>query len=307
MVQMEKGIFRSVTGQRLDRRLWKGEGAPKAVVQLVHGMAEHIDRYDAPARALAEAGYVVVGHTHLGHGPKAEVKGHFGDEHGWANLVADVHTLRTQTQAYFPGVPYFILGHSMGSFVTRCYLIDHGEGLAGAILSGTGYFAPATVKAALAAANLVCLFGGAGKPSPLIDKLAFGSSNKPFAPNRTAFDWLSRAEDEVDRYLADPFCGFLFTGAGYRELFRGLNRLNRLGDLKRMNPDMPVLFFAGDHDPVGSMGKGVKRVADQFRGAGMKHVSVRLYPDGRHEMFNELNRQEVYDDVIAWLDHQLEQ
>lgn len=307
MVQMEKGIFRSVTGQRLDRRLWKGEGAPKAVVQLVHGMAEHIDRYDAPARALAEAGYVVVGHTHLGHGPKAEVKGHFGDEHGWANLVADVHTLRTQTQAYFPGVPYFILGHSMGSFVTRCYLIDHGEGLAGAILSGTGYFAPATVKAALAAANLVCLFGGAGKPSPLIDKLAFGSSNKPFAPNRTAFDWLSRAEDEVDRYLADPFCGFLFTGAGYRELFCGLNRLNRLGDLKRMNPDMPVLFFAGDHDPVGSMGKGVKRVADQFRGAGMKHVSVRLYPDGRHEMFNELNRQEVYDDVIAWLDHQLEQ
>lgn len=307
MVQMEKGIFRSVTGQRLDRRLWKGEGAPKAVVQLVHGMAEHIDRYDAPARALAEAGYVVVGHTHLGHGPKAEVKGHFGDEHGWANLVADVHTLRTQTQAYFPGVPYFILGHSMGSFVTRCYLIDHGEGLAGAILSGTGYFAPATVKAALAAANLVCLFCGAGKPSPLIDKLAFGSSNKPFAPNRTAFDWLSRAEDEVDRYLADPFCGFLFTGAGYRELFRGLNRLNRLGDLKRMNPDMPVLFFAGDHDPVGSMGKGVKRVADQFRGAGMKHVSVRLYPDGRHEMFNELNRQEVYDDVIAWLDHQLEQ
>lgn len=307
MIEMEKGIFRSVTGQRLDRRLWKGEGAPKAVVQLVHGMAEHIDRYDAPARALAEAGYVVVGHTHLGHGPKAEVKGHFGDEHGWANLVADVHTLRTQTQAYFPGVPYFILGHSMGSFVTRCYLIDHGEGLAGAILSGTGYFAPATVKAALAAANLVCLFGGAGKPSALIDKLAFGSSNKPFAPNRTAFDWLSRAEDEVDRYLADPFCGFLFTGAGYRELFHGLNRLNRLGDLKRMNPDMPVLFFAGDHDPVGSMGKGVKRVADQFRGAGMKHVSVRLYPDGRHEMFNELNRQEVYDDVIAWLDHQLGQ
>ena len=307
MVEMEKGVFRSVTGQRLDRRLWKGDGQPKAVVQLVHGMAEHIDRYDAPARALAEAGYAVVGHTHLGHGPKAELKGYFGDEHGWANLVADVHTLRTQTEAYFPGVPYFILGHSMGSFVTRCYLIDHGEGLAGAILSGTGYFAPATVKAALAAANLVCLFGGTRKPSPLIDKLAFGASNKPFTPARTAFDWLSRADDTVDRYIADPLCGFLFTGSGYRELFRGLNRLNRLDDLKRMNPDMPVLFFSGDHDPVGGMGAGVKRVADQFRAAGIRSVSVHLYPEGRHEMFNEVNREDVYNDVIAWLDQQLAQ
>lgn len=307
MIEMEKGTFRSVTGQRLDRRLWRPEGEPRAVVQLVHGMAEHIDRYDAPARALAEAGFAVVGHTHLGHGPKAALKGHFGDEHGWANLVEDVHALRLQTQAFFPGLPYFILGHSMGSFVTRCYLMDHGEGLAGAILSGTGYFAPAMVKAALAAANLVCLFGGARKPSALIDKLAFGASNKAFAPARTPFDWLSRDEAQVDKYIADPNCGFLFTGSGYREMFRGLNRLNRLGDLKRMNPDLPVLFFSGDHDPVGSMGKGVNRVAEQFRAAGLHNVSVHLYPEGRHEMFNELNGEDVYADVVVWLNHQLEE
>lgn len=128
MVTMEKGIFRSVTGQKLDRRLWKGEGTPKAVLQLVHGMAEHIDRYDAPARALAEAGFVVVGHTHLGHGGKADTLGHFGKEHGWQNLIDDVHSLRIATQSYYPGVPYFILGHSMGSFVTRCYLMEHSEG-----------------------------------------------------------------------------------------------------------------------------------------------------------------------------------
>ena len=301
MVTMEKGTFRSCTGQKLDRRLWKSEKPVRGVVQLVHGMAEHIDRYDASARALAEAGFVVVGHTHLGHGPQAPMKGHFGDEHGWQNLVDDVHALRTQTQQYYPNVPYFILGHSMGSFVTRCYLIEHSEGLAGAVLSGTGYFSQGTVAAALAASNLACLFGGARKPSPLIDKLAFSSSNKPFAPARTSFDWLSRDEEQVDKYIADPYCGFLFTGAGYREMFRGLKRLNRLEDLKKMNPRMPVLFFSGDHDPVGSMGKGVEKVARQFRQAGMQDVTVHLYEEGRHEMFNEINHHEVEDDLVMWL------
>ncbi len=302
MVTMEKGTFRSVTGQKLDRRLWKGEGAPRGVVQLVHGMAEHIDRYDAPARALAEAGFAVVGHTHLGHGSKAETLGHFGNENGWDNLVEDVHSLRLATQKIYPGVPYFILGHSMGSFITRCYLMRYSGGLAGAILSGTGYYATSTVNMGLTVANLVCLFGGADKPSSLINKLAFSSSNKPFAPNRTEYDWLTRRNDVVDQYIADPFCGFLFTGRGYRDLFRGLKRLTHTKDLELIRKDLPILLFSGDHDPVGSMGKGVNRVAEQYRHAGLTDVSVELYPDGRHEMFNEENAVQVIADLIAWLE-----
>lgn len=307
MVTCEKGTFPSVTGQELDCRLWLPEGEIRGVVQFVHGMAEHIDRYDAPARALAEAGYAVAGHTHLGHGEKAAILGHFADKNGWQDLIEDVHALRCRTQARFPGLPYFILGHSMGSFVTRCYLIDHGEGLTGAVLSGTGYFPPATVHAGLALANVICLFGGARKPSNLINQVAFSASNKPFAPARTPFDWLNRVDAEVDKYIADPYCGFVFTASGYRDLFRGLDRLNRLDDLKRMPKELPVLFFSGGNDPVGSMGTGVNRVADQFRDAGMKNVTVRLYEGGRHEMFNEMNREEVYRDLTEWLSAHLPQ
>lgn len=304
-IACEKGTFPSVTGQELDCRMWLPEGKPKAVIQLVHGMAEHIDRYDAPARALAEAGYLTVGHTHLGHGPRAKQLGYFGAEHGWQNLIDDVHTLRQRVQKEYGGIPYIILGHSMGSFVTRCYLQEHGEGLAAAILSGTGYFSKGTVFSALALTNLVCLTGGTRKPSKLVDKAAFSASNKAFAPNRTPMDWLCRDNAVVDAYIADPYCGFLFTGSGYRDMFRGLKRLTDEEALKRMPKDLPVLFFSGDRDPVGGMGEGVKRVAEQFRAAGLKDVTVRLYPDGRHEMLNEINREQVYQDVIDWADQRI--
>lgn len=301
MIEMIKSAFPSVTGQQLACRMWLPETAPRAVIQLVHGMAEHIDRYDAPARAFAQAGFLVVGHTHLGHGEDAPTLGHFGKTDGWQHLIDDVHALRQHTQADYPGVPYVILGHSMGSFVTRCYLQQHAEGLTAAILSGTGYFGKGVVCAGLTLANLVCAFGGAEKPSKLIDRIAFGANNKPFAPARTAVDWLSRDEVQVDRYAADPYCGFLFTGAGYRELFRGLNRLTDKTALRRMPKELPVLFFSGDHDPVGGMGGGVRRVAEDFRAAGMADVTVRLYEGGRHEMFNEVNRDEVAADVIQWV------
>ena len=300
MAACEKFTFSSTAGPALDARLWRPEGAPRAVVQLVHGMAEHMDRYDPVARRLNRAGLAVIGHTHLGHGPRAQRQGYFADHDGWQRLIDDVHRLRGIAQEQFPGLPYLMLGHSMGSFVTRCYLQEHGEGLAGAMLSGTGHFDRKTVTAALAAANLVCLLGGARKPSALIDRLAFGGYNKPFAPCRTDFDWLSRAEAEVDKYVADPYCGFLFTGSGYRELFRGLKRLTDLEALKRMPPELPLLLFSGDSDPVGGMGRGVEQVAREMRDAGMEHVEVRLYPGGRHEILNETNRDEVVRDVIIF-------
>ena len=300
MAACEKFTFSSTAGPALDARLWRPEGAPRAVVQLVHDMAEHMDRYDPVARRLNRAGLAVIGHTHLGHGPRAQRQGYFADHDGWQRLIDDVHRLRGIAQEQFPGLPYLMLGHSMGSFVTRCYLQEHGEGLAGAMLSGTGHFDRKTVTAALAAANLVCLLGGARKPSALIDRLAFGGYNKPFAPGRTDFDWLSRADAEVDKYVADPYCGFLFTGSGYRELFRGLKRLTDLEALRRMPKELPLLLFSGDSDPVGGMGRGVEQVAREMRDAGMEHVEVRLYPGGRHEILNETNRDEVVRDVIIF-------
>ena len=297
--------FPSTAGPELDARAWLPEGQPKAVLQLVHGMAEHIDRYDAPARSLAEQGYLVVGHTHLGHGPKAEIKGYFAKENGWQRLIDDVHALRRRTQTEHPDLPYFLLGHSMGSFIARCYLREHAEGLAGCALCGTGHFNRITAGTGVAVSSLICLLGGEKKPSALVDKLGFSSSNKPFAPNRTPYDWLSRDEAEVDKYIADPHCGFVFTGSGYRDLFRGLLRLTDLSELQKIPKNLPLLLFSGDHDPVGGMGEGVKKVAEEFRQTGFTDVTLKLYPGGRHELFNELNRDEVCADLAAWLDGRL--
>lgn len=301
MTEKRSFTMLSTAGPELDARVWLPDGQPKAVVQLVHGMAEHIDRYDEPARYLAGRGYVVVGHTHLGHGPKAAVKGFFARENGWQHLIDDVHALRQRMQAEYPGLPYFLLGHSMGSFITRCYLPEYAGGLAGCVLSGTGRFDNATITAGLVVSTLVCLLGGAEKPSALIDKLGFSSSNKPFEPARTPFDWLSRDGDKVDQYIADPSCGFPFTGAGYRDFFRGLKQMMDDSRLQGIPKNLPLLLFSGDHDPVGDMGEGVKKVADTFRQAGLQDVTLKLYEGGRHEMFNELNRDEVYADLAEWL------
>lgn len=301
MIECIPSVLTSTAGPALDARAWLPEGQPKAVVQLVHGMSEHIDRYDAPARYLAGQGYLVVGHTHLGHGPRAEIKGYFAHENGWQRLIDDVHALRQRTQREHPGLPYFILGHSMGSFVTRCYLREHAEGLSGCILSGTGCVPKATAATGVAVSTLLCLLGGEKKPSRLIDTLGFSASNKPFAPNRTPFDWLTRSENAVDQYMADPDCGFIFTASGYRDLFRGLIRLADLTEMQKIPKALPLLIFSGDHDPVGGMGEGVKKVAEEFRQAGLTDVTLKLYLGGRHEMFNELNRDEVYADLADWL------
>lgn len=292
-----KGTFSSTTGLRLEYRMWLPEGQPKAVIQLVHGMAEHIDRYDTTARALSDDGFAVIGHTHLGHGTQAKLKGYFGEKDGWQHLIDDVHALRQRTQLHHAGVPYILLGHSMGSFIVRCYMMQYAKGLTGAILSGTGFFPKPVALLGLSVAKLVCLFGGEKKPSKLINGIAFGGSNKLFKPARTDFDWLTRDESIVDSYVADPCCGFIFTGGGYRDFFTGLNRLTKVQGVPE---DLPVLLFSGEKDPVGS-GNGVNKVSRQLKAAGVKQVDVKLYPDGRHEMLNELNRQEVWQDVADWV------
>ena len=289
--------FTSVSGQKLEKAFWPAKGETKAVVQLVHGMAEHIRRYDETARALNEAGITVVGHTHMGHGPYADILGYFGPKGGWDVLIEDVHALRQATQKQYPGVPYFLLGHSMGSFVARCYSLKYEKGLAGVILSGTGHFGKPLLLAAGGISNAICLLGGAAKPSALLAKMTSNGNNPEY---KTPFDWLTRDDNEVQKYIADPLCGFPFTAAGYRDMFSGLARLYP-EKLSSMEKEIPVYLFSGDKDPVGGNGAGVEQVGQEIRAAGVKDVTVKLYPEGRHEMFNELNRREVWADLIAWL------
>lgn len=292
--------FASVTGKTLEKAFWPVRGKPRAIVQLVHGMVENIRRYEATAQALNAAGFAVVGHTHLGHGELAPIKGYFADRDGWDALIEDTHSLRLLTQRDYPGVPYFLLGHSMGSFVVRTYCLKHEKGLSGVILSGTGHYDKAIVSAGSLIARIQCALGGAKKPSELLKKISFSGYLKGYEDVQTPNDWLSRDREAVARYNADPLCGFTFTAGAYRDMFEGLSRLypDRIGAMAK---DVPVLLFAGQKDPVGAHGAGVEKVAEEIRAAGVKSVDVKLYPDGRHEMFNELNREEVWADLAQWI------
>ena len=280
--------------------VWLPEGKPRAVIQLFHGMAEHIARYDRPATELARRGFAVAGHDHMGHGPGTpkEKLGYFYDKDGWKRIMEDGYAVTELLRKQFPGVPVVLLGHSMGSFLAREYVLRYGDRLSGLILSGTGWY-PAAV---CTAGRLAAAVSPQKKPAPLVNKLAFAGNNKAFEPARTPFDWLSRDKAEVDKYIADPFCGFVFTGRAFKDFFGGLQALTKLDRLTVMPQKLPVCFISGDRDPVGQMGKGVMEVASQFRKAGMTDVTVCLYDGARHELFNETNRDEVIHELSAWLD-----
>jgi len=277
--------------------IWKPEGAPRGIVQILHGMAEHIARYDRPAQALTHAGYLVIGRNHRGHGPNAELLGYFADQNGWQKLIDDAYADALDIKNQYPGVPFFLLGHSMGSFLAREYAVQHGGELNGLILCGAGFYDRPLCRSG----RLIARCFPRKKPARFVNNIAFAGNNKPFAPARTAFDWLSRDEQEVDKYVAAPLCGFCFTASAFADFFGGLEALTYEKDLSVMPKTLPVYFMSGDKDPVGQMGEGVKKAADQFRRIGMEDVTVKLYPGARHELFNEINREEVTADLIAWL------
>lgn len=286
---------------------WLPAGKPRAVLQLVHGVAEYIQRYGAFASWLAGQGFLVVGEDHLGHGRTVDDEkfGYFGPKGGWNLVSKDIRKLRTLEGERHPELPYFIMGHSMGSFLTRTYLINWPGTVDGAILSGTGQEPGATVAAGKLLCSLLCALRGADSHSDLANQLSLGAYNKQFVPNRTTADWISRDTAVVDAYLQDPFCTFQPTVGMFRDMMGGLQYIANPKNLKKMYKTTPIYFFSGDRDPVGQNGAGVKKVAELFRRAGCTDVTVKLYPDGRHEMLNEINRQEVYQDVLAWLEAKL--
>ena len=283
------------------------EGEVRAIVQLSHGMVEFIDRYKPLAEDLAGRGILVTGHDHLGHGGSIRTKddyGYFAQPDGNRAVLDDLHAMTTLTKQLYPGVPYFLLGHSMGSFYARQYLCEYGAELDGAILMGTGYQPKALVTLARTVCRVLAVFFGWQHRSKLVRDLSFLGYNKGLE-GRTPHDWLNRDPAEVDKYRADERCMFTFTLNAYYSMFTGILRLYNPDFLNRMPKDLPLLFLAGDADPVGEQSKGVQRAIDSLKAVGVQNITQKFYPGARHELLMEINRQEVFADIGNWLDQQL--
>lgn len=298
----EEFFYPSADGEHtIHAVLWRPEGPVRGVVQIVHGICEYALRYEPFAQFLTGHGFAVTGNDHLGHGQSVKDPSEYGYFTQWSHLVRDVRALRELVGEKLPGLPYFLLGHSMGSFVARTYLIDYPGTVTGCALSGTAHHPPVGV----ALGKLVTSFGDPKKVNKVFYALSIGAYNKSFAPTRTSADWICRDPQVVDAYLADPMCNFPTKGGMNHAMMTGLGRVGDLRELAKMDKSTPVYFFAGDRDPVGSMGRGVRKVYALFQKAGVRDLTLKLYPGGRHEMLNETNKDQVFADVLAWLEEQL--
>lgn len=309
-MQHERRItFRSADGVNLVTGwIYTPEGTPRGVIQISHGMCEYFQRYHRFIADMVAEGFVVCGNDHIGHGDSSrpENYGYFGEKNGYRYLVADLHQMTTIVKKEFPQLPYFLFGHSMGSFIARLYLARYGRELDGAIICGTGGSNP-LARLGVVACSCTAWFRGGHHRSHVLDRMAFGSFNKKCHPQRTDKDWLTRDEAVVDRYLQDPRCSFSFTACGYRDLSRLSILANHRKWFCAVPKELPILLIAGDKDPVGHYGKGVDQVYRRLNKAGVEDVSIHLYPDARHELFNERNYDVVYKDVNLWLNHYLSQ
>lgn len=273
----------------------------EAIVQIVHGMQEYILRYEDFALWLNERNIMVVGEDHLGHGLSVngeEDYGYFGDE-GNRFVIGDLRQLQLLTTEKYDIYPYYFLGHSMGSFLLRQYIQNYYD-IDGAIIVGSGYKEEAALKAGKALASALIKVKGDRYRSDLIKKIAFGTYNVK-TEKRTDVDWISASHTNIDRYIADELCGIDFTLNGYLELFKAIEDEQNENNLIKMPADLPVIFLAGQDDPVGDYGKGVLRSYTIFKNIGMEDVEIKLYPDMRHEILNEDNKEEVYEDIYNWL------
>lgn len=284
---------------------WTPHGKAKGVVQICHGMVEYIDRYHDFAEFLSQNGYYVVGHDHLGHGKSisnSEQLGFFHETKGNEYVIGDIHQLRVKAEEIYPNVPYFILGHSMGSFLVRQYLGFYGTGLTGAIIMGTGDQPNLLLSAGKAICKLTALLKGWNCRSALVDSMAAGGYNKAFEKETDGSNWLSRNPENVTKYKNDLLCGYMFTVNAYYHMFSGMIQMNEHEKAGRIPRSVSVAFVSGKEDPVGNFGKGVRKVYKKYKQMGIPDVKMRLYEDDRHEILNELDREVVFQDILTWLD-----
>ena len=301
-------FFKSGSGARLHGCRWTPDSQVRAVLQIVHGIAEYVERYDGFANFLNRQGILVVAEDHMGHGKSISQEcpqGYFAG--GWQTAVDDTYRLTRDTMAEFRDVPFILFGHSMGSFMARTILAKYPDsGITAAVICGTGWQPAPVLAAGKAACALLCRAKGERAPSPLLQAMAFGTYNRKVEHPRTPYDWISRDNSVVNAYKADPLCGFTPTAGLMRDMMEGIAYIQREENLAKMGKALPVLFIAGGDDPVGSYGAGVRTAAEAFRKAGMERVDVRIYPLCRHELLNEINREEIMDDVSRWIDGVLE-
>ncbi len=298
--------YRTKDGKEIHATEWFSEYgvAPRAIVQIVHGMAEHRKRYTHFARFLVDAGFAVYAEDHRGHGDTAgtlNTAGYFAESDGWTVVLNDIHQLSHIAVSEHPGLPLFLFGHSMGSTIARDYIASWGRELAGCVLSGTmGNPGPA-LNVGIWLAKRQIVSKGAKSQSFRLDRMTFGSYNSRFKPASTKFDWLSRDDREVANYIADPYCGAVFTAGFFLDFFTGIKKIFTRESIESIPAELPVLLISGQSDPVGSFGRGPRQVARSYEHAGIRDVTLKLYPEGRHEMLHELNKAEVSADIAAWM------
>ena len=278
------------------------------ILQIVHGMAEYAARYEELAAYLTDRGFAVTGEDHLGHGKSVGengIRGYFCEQDAATVVVRDTHRLKKMTQELYPGVPYFILGHSMGSFIVRNYICRYGTGIDGALILGTGMQPGPVLAFAKGLVALTGLLRGQKHVSPLINKCAFGAYNKRISDPATPFDWLSKDRDKVQAYMEDPDCGFIFTVNGFKTCFTLISRSQSRKNLENVPKKLPLFMASGQEDPVGGYGQGVKWVYDFLKGAGIEEITLKIYPEDRHELTNETDRQKIMADIADWLTNHL--
>lgn len=283
---------------------WLPDEAPKAILQIAHGVTEYILRYEEFAKFLTEKGIAVVGNDHLGHGKSIAENAepmYFGPEGSWDWVVEDIKTCMDLTKNKYPNTPYYLLGFSLGSFIARTYLIKHQEKLNGAIIVGTGQIPSFQISLAKYMANKEAKKVGEDHTSPTIKKLTFETYNKIFAPNRTEYDWLCASNTSLDEYIKDPMRGGNMSAGLFREMLSGMAFTGKQENINKIDKNLPILFLSGDKDPVGEQGKGVTKAYNCFKKAGIKNVNMKLYPELRHDILREDCRQDVFNDIYEFI------
>ncbi|MGO1469659.1 MAG: alpha/beta hydrolase [Tissierella sp.] len=302
---MEHFNFKTRKGVSINSYKWVPRGEIKAVVQISHGMNEHIKRYDEFGKFLSGKGYLVYGNDHLGHGRsllQGEQLGYISDKDGFDDMVEEMRDLTNIIKEENKDLKLFVFAHSMGSFLAQRYIQLYGKDIDGLILSGTNGEPPTGINLGISLSNLIMKASGRRKKSKLINVLSFGSYNKKITPRRTIFDWISREEKEVDKYIEDPLCGNLFPVSFFHDLYVGMKDIQEKENLENIPKNLPIYIFAGSEDPVGGYGRGIINLNNTYKRLGIKNVDYKIYNGGRHEMLNEINKLEVMIDILNWLE-----
>ncbi len=293
-------ILRSLDDREIHVHLWKPVESCNGIIQIFHGLGEYAQRYQRFASVATAQGYAVCAHDHRGHGGHDELQGHFDDDNGWNLLITDALLVLNYAIEQCSKEQVILVGHSMGSYVAQSFAMRYPQAILALVLSASTWPSRIQLRAAMLLASAELWRRGAREHSPLLDQLGFGNFNKPFAPHRTEYDWLSRDESEVDKYIASPLCGGPYTTGLWRDLLSGLLEISHRDALQKILADTPIRIVGGQMDPVGGE-VGMRKLEEQYVRTGHGRVSSKIYTDGRHEMFNEINRDEFTADLLQWI------